>query len=61
MLIDFVDLLSSDYGRSFLCSLFLGCAKCEPLYLTQGFQRRKRKARRFCVCEARRKPRGVEA
>ena len=27
----------------------------------QGFQRRKRKARRFCVCEARRKPRGVEA
>ena len=27
----------------------------------QSFKRRKRKARRFCVCEARRKPRGVEA
>ena len=27
----------------------------------QSFKRRKRKARRFCVCEARRKPRGVKA
>ena len=28
---------------------------------TQSFKRRKRKARRFCVREARRKPRGVKA
>ena len=27
----------------------------------QSFKRRKRKARRFCVREARRKPRGFEA
>ena len=44
-----IDALKRRKESGFLCKL------------DQGFQRRKRKARRFCVCEARRKPRGVEA
>ena len=52
------------YTVIFLFLLFYLCivdptSMCVYIYIYQSFKRRKRKAKRFCVCEARRKPQGV--